>query len=53
VLAIGSALYILRLERRHAFATAELSLHRSELQQLSARWWMHKRQNADRFRGAS
>ncbi len=37
VLAIGSALYILRLERQARVRYAELSLHRSELQQLSAR----------------
>jgi len=37
VLAIGSALYILRLERQARVRYAELALHRSELQQLSAR----------------
>ena len=37
VLAIGSALYILRLERQARVRYPELSLHRSELQQLSAR----------------
>jgi len=37
VLAIGSALYILQLERQARFRYAELALHRSELQQLSAR----------------
>jgi signal transduction histidine kinase len=37
LLAIGSALYILRLERQARVRYAELELHRSELQQLSAR----------------
>ena len=37
VLAIGSAFYILRLERQARVRYAELALHRSELQQLSAR----------------
>jgi signal transduction histidine kinase len=37
LLAIGSALYILRLEREARVRYAELALHRSELQQLSAR----------------
>ena len=37
VLAIGSALYILRLERQARVRYAELALRRGELQQLSAR----------------
>ena len=37
LLAIGSALYILRLERQARIRYGELALHRSELQQLSAR----------------
>ena len=37
LLAIGSALYILRLEREARVRYAELALRRSELQQLSAR----------------
>jgi signal transduction histidine kinase len=37
LLAIGSALYILRLERQARARYAELALHRGELQQLSAR----------------
>jgi signal transduction histidine kinase len=37
LLAIGSALYILRLERQARVRYAELAVHRSELQQLSAR----------------
>jgi len=37
LLAIGSALYILRLERQARVRYAELALHRRELQQLSAR----------------
>jgi signal transduction histidine kinase len=37
LLAVGSALYILRLERQARVRYAELALHRSELQQLSAR----------------
>jgi signal transduction histidine kinase len=37
LLAIGSALYILRLERQARLRYAELALHRGELRQLSAR----------------
>jgi len=37
LLAIGSALYILRLERQARVRYAELALHRGELRQLSAR----------------
>jgi len=51
VLAIGSAFYILRLERQARVRYAELGSIAANCSSFPPGWWMHKRQNAVRFRG--